>query len=970
MKETILLFIFGLISVCTQVQAKSYYIRISTNTSDWSNITADNVNSFIVDYISGTDISATLNGYLASDSIWLAKGTYTISATVLPKSGMIIRGGFAGTESTIQARNKSDLDGNGLVEPWEFTNATEIIPASGSGIGYYGLNFSATNATVDGLILKNFNITSGSANVVRLFAGATGSVFKNSIVKDNTVSFSTSVTNGAICALTGTIQTCLIQSNLIAVTGGAYSSQGGGLQLTGTTSVAIGCVICGNKLSNVDNTKCKGGGAFINTGAKLINCVIYNNEAQGQGGGIYSNNNTCEILNCTVAKNKSGLTGGGLYINGGIANLNNSIFWGNIRGSSADDIQTAANTANSNYMAYGAIGTGSFSASPLYTKTLTSGTTADNSADGTGTLAPKFLNPTTAVGVPTDGTTTTAMTTANFQLAVGSPNLDYANNAKLNTLSVTTDLLGYNRFSNTTADLGAYEGQFISGAINISSLTDCPTCDLNVKNTGHLTIDASKTLAKVTVEAGAKLSVATGQTLTLTNLTLKSDASGTSTFVPVGTGALTVTGTTAVEQYLATTRNWYVSSPVSNAVAPAGYTYYGRHEPGGTETGWTAVSVGAGLTAGKGYIALPGTTGLPITFTTQSGGSLNNGNVTVPLTYTTLATSGKGYNLIGNPYPSHLTWTKAFVDDVTNAALIEPTIYYRTNAGTANSGVDAAWSFITYNASTDEGTPALVAKGIIPPMQAFWVKAKATGNLILDNKLTRLHQTSNPLKAPALKNTDRQRVRLQVSNGTRTDETLLLFDVNANDGYDVFDSPKFAEANSEVQIYTTIGNERLVMNGMKNMPLNQEIALGFVPGNAASFSLKANEISNLPTDVKVILKDNVTLAETDLTDGLTTYQFTPEVTSTNRFSLIFRAQGVTTSIDNTTKLNAQVFVNAANQITIIAPEKSNYVIYNAMGQLIENGILNYKLQTVNCKLIQGVYVVKVGYYNSTRVIIK
>ena len=69
------------------------------------------------------------------------------------------------------------------------------------------------------------------------------------------------------------------------------------------------------------------------------------------------------------------------------------------------------------------------------------------------------------------------------------------------------------------------------------------------------------------------------------------------------------------------------------------------------------------------------------------------------------------------------------------------------------------------------------------------------------------------------------------------------------------------------------------------------------------------------------------------------------------------------------KNNIQVFVNAANQITIIAPEKSNYAIYNAVGQLIENGILNTKHETRNNKLAAGVYVVKVNDL-SIRVIIK
>jgi hypothetical protein len=68
-------------------------------------------------------------------------------------------------------------------------------------------------------------------------------------------------------------------------------------------------------------------------------------------------------------------------------------------------------------------------------------------------------------------------------------------------------------------------------------------------------------------------------------------------------------------------------------------------------------------------------------------------------------------------------------------------------------------------------------------------------------------------------------------------------------------------------------------------------------------------------------------------------------------------------------LNAQVYVNAANQIVIVAPEKAIYSIYNAVGQLIENGVLNTKHETRNTKHASGVYVVKVANH-STRVIIK
>jgi hypothetical protein len=508
----------------------------------------------------------------------------------------------------------------------------------------------------------------------------------------------------------------------------------------------------------------------------------------------------------------------------------------------------------------------------------------------------------------------------------------------------------------------------VSTATNISALSGLnASTDINVASGGTLTVDASQSVNSVTIQSGGKLTVADGQTLTLASLTLKSDANGTSTYVPTGTlknGAIVVTGTTAVEQYLTYTRNYYVSSPVSNAVAPAGYTYYGRNEPGGTETGWTAVSVGAGLTAGKGYIALPGTAGVPITFTTQSGGTLNNGTITIPLTYTTAATSGKGYNLIGNPYPSHLSWTHAFTQ--ANSTKIESSIWYRTKASNGNTG--GGWSFVTFNPTTAETVPSTENGGLIPPMQAFWVLAKQTTSIQFTNDM-RSHQANNPLRAPAAKNLERKKVRLQLSNGTNTDEALIVFDANASNGYDAYDSPKMMNNAADIaDIYTISDNKKLVINGLNAISDNMILPLGYNAGAEGGLRLKVSEMTNFDSNMRMYLVDGQT--ETELVQG-TEYAFNTSAITGNesRFSLLFRAPGATTGIENGNKLNAQVFVNAANQITIIAPEKANYSIYNAVGQQVMNGIATSNHQTSNIKLSAGMYVVKVGN-QSTRIIIK
>jgi uncharacterized protein YjdB len=500
----------------------------------------------------------------------------------------------------------------------------------------------------------------------------------------------------------------------------------------------------------------------------------------------------------------------------------------------------------------------------------------------------------------------------------------------------------------------------LSGSQTSSALTNS-SAEITIGSTAELTVDASRTVQSVTLNPGAKLTISAGQTFTATNgITLESTAGGgTATFVDETAGSgQTITG--SVQQYLATTRNWYVSSPVSNAVAPAGYTYYRRNEPA---VSWTAVSAGAGLTAGVGYIALPTSTG-PITFTTQSGGKLNTGTITIPLTWQ--GASNKGYNLIGNPYPSHLTWNKAFTD--ANVAKIEPSIWYRTNSGGSNS---SGWSFKTYNAFTGVGVPEGTT-GIIPPMQAFWVLAKVDGQSIQFTNSMRSHQTSNPLKAPAAQKSENKIMRLQVSNETASDETVLLFNANAMDSYDIYDSPKMLNNDSNVpDIFTVIDTKKIVINGMSEVKYNVEIPIGFSTATANDFSISISEMSNFESGTRIILKDKLQPnAEIELTEGQVYNFSSPAITpATDRFSLQFRAPGVSTGLDKSNKLNAQVFVNAANQITIIAPVKSNFSIYNAMGQQVTNGFTTSNYQTSNIKLAAGMYVVNVNN-QSTRVIIK
>lgn len=488
-----------------------------------------------------------------------------------------------------------------------------------------------------------------------------------------------------------------------------------------------------------------------------------------------------------------------------------------------------------------------------------------------------------------------------------------------------------------------------------------------------------------------------------------------------------MTNTANTKQYLNGARNWYVSSPVAAAPAPASgianyyeYIEAGNNvitgQPSGSSVFWKGINTGTTLEVGKGYIAK--STELT---TIQFTGAINNA-ASYPIT---LKKATNGFNLVGNPYPAFLNWASVYAANSSTANMPTGTIWYRstnyngkrawanggsfsadevvysgtgfyktlaggTAGATAPTGTTintnysdggitdwqyqgSVYVFATVNSAGDAFTHN--ATNLIPPMQAFWVQTSTHNSTLTISKTQISHNgTGSPIviKAPKSEQSNSQLARLQLSNNATVDEAIVYFNANASNSFDCYDSPKmFNNTATMPEIYTQVGDEKLVINGFKSVEDVTEVPVGFVTQQAGNFTLKLNEFTNFDSAVRVLLTDATKPDVTfDLTDG-SAYSFTAAVTpaTTNRFSLLFHAPGVATSIENTSKLRTQVFVNATKQITIIAPEKSNYSIYNVVGLLIENGFTNNKLFTVNNKLNKGVYVVKVAN-ELTKVIIK
>lgn len=519
---------------------------------------------------------------------------------------------------------------------------------------------------------------------------------------------------------------------------------------------------------------------------------------------------------------------------------------------------------------------------------------------------------------------------------------------------VTTDFTGNTRSASPL--MGAFESSLWNGSEWVGG---APTSSTSALINGNFTTGGFNCLDLIVNPA--KQVTITSESSVAGNLTLKSDATnGTATFID--NAALTVgADKTFVEQYLSNGRNWYISSPVSGAtsnVFAASETNPMYYYVETTPNAWSSITnTTTNLDAKKGYIANINGDRV-ITFT---GGGLNTGEQTIG-SLTSGGATMTGFNLVGNPYPSYLSWNGA------SRTNVGTTIWYRSKS-------TGAYLFQTYNqaggGSTNGGT------NLIPPMQAFWVKVTAgqTGSIVFDvNDRTHNDQSvaANRLKAPA--EDTRKWLRLEVSNGVNADETLIYADENAQNGFDTYDSNKlFSNSAAVPELYTVLGAEKLAINGFKDIVANQQLALGFKTSTANTFSIKATEVKNFEPGTTIILKDNTKPNEEfNLTAG-DAYSFSSDIANNHiRFSLLFRAPGTISGVDTTEKLIAQVYVNAARQITIEAPENSSYAIYNAVGQLMTSGTLTGSILN-SARFEAGVYVVNVsenGRNHTSRVIIQ
>ena len=596
------------------------------------------------------------NGSCSSREIWVAKGTYypmagltTIASSPdssfrILRNGIKIYGGFAGTETTLSARNI-------------ITNTTILSGNIGASSSYHVLtvvsnNTIDTNTRLDGFAVRDgYASTTGTFNIAgkvinrsagggihirssspaianctfSLNTGASGGGMYNNdsspTITNCIFSSNTGISNinspggngGGMCNVSASspvITNCTFSSNSSVNTGGAIynqnsspflnnctftyniSSLGGAVNNTSNSSIITNCVFAYNSISTLSSGR--GAGIFNNNSSSTItNCVFaFNDGSSGSGGGIANGGNSPVITSCTFYANSTGEGGGGIWnqLNSSPI-IANCILWGNVSSNNS----FAADIYNYN--------PGNTSPS---TPTITyCNTQTPQQGVGNSTAYPFFIDTANAIGpdclwrTADDG----------LRLTTCSPAINTGNNAAI-PAGITTDIRDTTRIQNTTVDKGAYEMEYNS--IGGSSTTITASVTNPVCSTTAITFTAT-TITPGTVPAYQwfKNGVAVGtNTTTYTN---SSWSNGDSVWIVHTNNNCNITDTSNkkyVQLVPVPAQPGTISGPANPC--PGTQTYSVSAVTGATTYTWS-VPTGWVITAGQG------TTSVTVTSTSAAG---------------------------------------------------------------------------------------------------------------------------------------------------------------------------------------------------------------------------------------------------------------------------------------------------------------------------------------------------------------
>lgn len=464
--------------------------------------------------------------------------------------------------------------------------------------------------------------------------------------------------------------------------------------------------------------------------------------------------------------------------------------------------------------------------------------------------------------------------------------------------------------------------------------------------------------AQVVINPGSALTVKDGTALFVgTTLTLRSNSAKSGFLVDQTMGnGVGITGSIAVERYLSANAWHNVSAPLSNANSSlfTGTDLVFRYDETQVLNDWNfgwMWHTGA-LNAMQGYdVFLPST--ITVTYSSANPADLNTGNYDIGVTRTNIADgeteSHKGWNLVGNPYPSPVDWLAA--------------------SGWNKSAINDAkyiWNELSqvYSIFLGGGNPIGLNGGtqFIPSNQGFWVQAMQNGLITINNsaRVGQLVATPDYYKASG---TDWPTLSLVASGNGFSDETIVRFIAGASDGFDQdLDAAKlFSPSLAVPQLASVMENNFFAINAMDRILPALAVPLYFSANIDGEYTLRVRPVSTIPADVVYVIRDKkLGLSHPLSKDSVLVFNYRTN-DDPRRFSLVFEPdqQGITSKASDFSVFSQE------GGFTIVhkpgTPVEVNISLYNILGQLVSSDMITMTTTYASKPFLpKGCYIVQLA----------
>jgi hypothetical protein len=313
--------------------------------------------------------------------------------------------------------------------------------------------------------------------------------------------------------------------------------------------------------------------------------------------------------------------------------------------------------------------------------------------------------------------------------------------------------------------------------------------------------------------------------------------------------------------------------------------------------------------------------------------------------------SHKGWNLLGNPYPSPVDWLASSgwdKSDINDAKYIwdgSNSIYTIFIGGGSPVGINGGTRFI-------------------PSNQGFWVQSLVTSGTVSINNATRVGDISGTPDYYKKIEIDYPMVSLLSCSNQYQDEVIIRFIEGTSEGFDFnWDAMKLFSLNPDVpQLSIRSGKQAFALNTLAEIRDDLEIIMYFQCAQSGQYQVKLSPRTNLYPEMKLYLRDLLTGDMVNLTAD-STYPFYHQTSnSKDRFRLYFNPSHDV--LHNITPETWFTVYSNNNVVTILKNTskevKGSILIYDMLGRPVYQDIINNsQSQGIQLNNPSGYYIVTI-----------